>query len=82
MPLMSIEEAHQRITDEERERSLLITDPRLDDNPIVFANDAFIRLTGYSREEVLVSVRKVLESFESHAILSRIASRFTNGGRS
>ena len=29
-----------------------------------------------------VSVRKVLESFESHAILSRIASRFTNGGRS
>jgi PAS domain S-box-containing protein len=50
---MSLEEAYQRITDEERERSLLITDPRLDDNPIVFANDAFIRLTGYSREEVL-----------------------------
>ena len=30
-----------------------ITDPNKPDNPIVFANDAFSRLTGYSREEVL-----------------------------
>ena len=50
---MSLEEAYQRITDEERERSVLITDPRMDDNPIVFANNAFTRLTGYSREELL-----------------------------
>ena len=26
---------------------MLITDPRQPDNPIVFANDAFLRLTGY-----------------------------------
>ncbi|WP_082609534.1 PAS domain-containing protein [Bosea sp. Root381] len=32
---------------------MLITDPNLPDNPIVFANDAFLRLTGYSREEVV-----------------------------
>ncbi|HEV7286562.1 MAG TPA: HWE histidine kinase domain-containing protein, partial [Kaistia sp.] len=32
---------------------MLITDPRLPDNPIVFVNDAFARLTGYSREETL-----------------------------
>jgi len=51
--MISLEEAYQRITDEERERSLLITDPRLDDNQIVFVSDAFIRLTGYSREEIL-----------------------------
>ncbi|MFD2647093.1 PAS domain-containing protein [Devosia albogilva] len=32
---------------------MLITDPRLPDNPIVFVNDAFHRLTGYTREETL-----------------------------
>lgn len=33
--------------------SMLITDPRQDDNPVVFANDAFLDLTGYPREEVI-----------------------------
>ena len=32
---------------------MVITDPRKDDNPIVFVNDAFLALTGYSREEAL-----------------------------
>lgn len=32
---------------------MIITDPRQPDNPIVFVNDAFARLTGYSREETL-----------------------------
>ena len=32
---------------------MLITDPRQEDNPIVFVNDAFFRLTGYSRGETL-----------------------------
>lgn len=32
---------------------MLITDPNPPDNPIVFANDAFLRLTGYSRQEVI-----------------------------
>lgn len=32
---------------------MLITDPRQPDNPIVFVNDAFARLTGYSRSETL-----------------------------
>jgi PAS domain S-box-containing protein len=31
---------------------MLITDPRRHDNPIIFANDAFLKLTGYTREEV------------------------------
>ena len=31
----------------------LLTDPRLPDNPIVFANDAFLRLTGYGRDEIV-----------------------------
>ncbi len=32
--------------------SMIVTDPRQYDNPIVFANDAFLHLTGYSRLEV------------------------------
>jgi PAS domain S-box-containing protein len=32
---------------------MLITDPRQHDNPIVFANDAFLVLTGYERDEVM-----------------------------
>lgn len=32
---------------------IIITDPRQDDNPIVFANDAFLQLTGYARDEVI-----------------------------
>jgi len=32
---------------------MIITDPRLEDNPIVFVNDAFAKLTGYTREETL-----------------------------
>lgn len=32
---------------------MLITDPSHPDNPIVFVNDAFLKLTGYSRKETL-----------------------------
>jgi PAS domain S-box-containing protein len=31
---------------------MIITDPRQFDNPIVFANDSFLKLTGYTRLEV------------------------------
>ena len=32
---------------------MIVTDPRQPDNPVVFVNNAFCRLTGYAREEVL-----------------------------
>ncbi len=32
---------------------MAFTDSRKDDNPIIFANDAFLKLTGYDRDEVL-----------------------------
>ncbi len=32
---------------------MIITNPRLHDNPVVFANDSFCKLTGYPREEIL-----------------------------
>lgn len=33
--------------------AVIVTDARAADNPIVFANDAFLRLTGYARDEVI-----------------------------
>lgn len=35
------------------QHAFIITDPSLQDNPIVFASDAFLKLTEYNREEVL-----------------------------
>lgn len=35
------------------QHSFIITDPSLADNPIVFASEDFLQLTGYSREQVL-----------------------------
>ena len=32
---------------------MVITNPRLPDNPVVFTNNAFCRLSGYTREEIL-----------------------------
>ncbi|HEX8555344.1 MAG TPA: PAS domain-containing protein [Sphingomonas sp.] len=32
---------------------MVVTNPRLPDNPIVFVNDSFCRLTGYAREEIV-----------------------------
>ena len=32
---------------------MVLTDPRQDDNPIVFANNAFLDLTGYDQDQVL-----------------------------
>ncbi len=44
---------------------MIITNPREADNPIVFANDAFGRLTGYAREEVLGRNCRFLQGPES-----------------
>ncbi len=40
-------------TVERIQQNFVIADPHLPDCPIVFASDAFLELTGYSREEIL-----------------------------
>uniref|UniRef100_A0A140F7Q1 non-specific serine/threonine protein kinase n=1 Tax=Atrichum angustatum TaxID=37310 RepID=A0A140F7Q1_9BRYO len=35
------------------DKNFVITDPRLPDNPIIFASDEFLELTEYTREEIL-----------------------------
>lgn len=38
---------------EETRMAMIFTDAREPDNPIIFANDSFLKLTGYARDEVL-----------------------------
>ena len=38
---------------ESSQQSFIITDPSLTDNPIVFASDGFLEVTGYARDQVL-----------------------------
>jgi PAS domain S-box-containing protein len=52
---------------------MVITNPRLPDNPIVFANNAFCRLTGYAREEILGRNCRFLQGPETDpAVIARI----------
>ncbi|WP_043334871.1 PAS domain-containing protein [Belnapia moabensis] len=44
---------------------MIVTNPRLPDNPVIFANDAFTRLTGYAREEILGRNCRFLQGPES-----------------
>ncbi len=44
---------------------MIITNPRIDDNPVVFANDAFCRLTGYARAEIVGRNCRFLQGLET-----------------
>ena len=45
--------------------AMIITDPRQADNPIVFANASFLRMTGYSRDEVIGANCRFLQGPDS-----------------
>jgi PAS domain S-box-containing protein len=56
---------------------MLFTDARKADHPIVFANDAFLELTGYQREEVLAqSFNFLLAKPSDRRVLDEIAAAF------
>ncbi len=48
------------------QRCFVITDPSLQDNPIVYASDGFLSLTCYAREEVLGRNCRFLQGSETH----------------
>jgi PAS domain S-box-containing protein len=48
----------------------VISDPRLADNPIVECNDAFVALTGYSREEIIGRNCRFMSGPGTEAILT------------
>jgi PAS domain S-box-containing protein len=52
---------------------MIITNPRLPDNPVVFVNDAFCRLTGYARDEIIGRNCRFLQGPDTDpAIVARI----------
>ncbi|KAK4491072.1 hypothetical protein RD792_001794 [Penstemon davidsonii] len=47
------------------EKNFVISDPRLPDNPIIFASDSFLELTEYTREEILGNNCRFLQGPET-----------------
>ncbi|KAL2536893.1 Phototropin-2 [Forsythia ovata] len=55
------------------EKNFVISDPRLPDNPIIFASDSFLELTEYAREEILGRNCRFLQGPETdQATVSKI----------
>jgi PAS domain S-box-containing protein len=59
---------------------MIVTDPRQADNPIVFANDAFLDLTGYPRDEVIGRNCRFLQGPDTDpAQVTRVRDAVANG---
>nr|AML76389.1 putative LOV domain-containing protein [Muntingia calabura] len=77
------------------EKNFVITDPRLPDNPIIFASDSFLELTEYSREEILgrncrflqgpetdpATVRKIREAIDTQTEVTVQLINYTKSGK-
>jgi len=55
----------QHLAIESAINGVLVTDPRQPDNPITYANNGFLKLTGYSRDEVIGRNCRMLQCRES-----------------
>ncbi|KQT09818.1 PAS sensor protein [Methylobacterium sp. Leaf399] len=59
---------------------MVVTDPRLPDNPIIWVNDAFLALTGYAREEIEGRNCRMLQGEDTDAgTVSRITEAVAAG---
>uniref|UniRef100_UPI004072FDCA Haloalkane dehalogenase,non-specific serine/threonine protein kinase n=1 Tax=Rhodococcus rhodochrous TaxID=1829 RepID=UPI004072FDCA len=77
------------------EKNFIITDPRLPDNPIIFASDSFLQLTEYSREEILgrncrflqgpetdrATVRKIRDAIDNQTEVTVQLINYTKSGK-
>lgn len=57
---------------------MAFTDARKADNPIIFANDAFLKLTGYDRDEVLAQSFNFILAGASEKTLHKVEAAFAN----
>lgn len=56
---------------------IIITDPNQPDNPIIYVNPGFERMTGYSAEEVLGKNSRLLQGSETHQpVLEQLRAAF------
>ncbi len=59
---------------------MVITDPNQPDNPIVFANEAFQRQTGYSREDIIGRNCRFLQGPETDRVtIDRLRAAIAGG---
>nr|AML77015.1 putative LOV domain-containing protein [Saxifraga stolonifera] len=77
------------------EKNFVITDPRLPDNPIIFASDSFLELTEYCREEILgrncrflqgpetdpATVRKIRNAIDNQTDVTVQLINYTKSGK-
>nr|XP_027191985.1 phototropin-1-like isoform X2 [Cicer arietinum] len=77
------------------EKNFVITDPRLPDNPIIFASDSFLELTEYTREEILgrncrflqgpetdpTTVKKIREAIDNQTEVTVQLINYTKSGK-
>lgn len=62
------------------QQSFVITDPSLQDNPIVYASDDFLKLTGYNRDQVLGRNCRFLQGTETNqSKISKLRKAVANG---
>lgn len=60
---------------------MIITDPRQDDNPIIFSNRAFSELTGYSQQELVGRNCRLLQGPETDQISVKSIREAVSTGR-
>eukprot|EP00850_Spirogloea_muscicola_P007733 SM000040S14745 [mRNA] locus=s40:2849:8018:- [translate_table: standard] len=77
------------------QKNFVITDPRLPDNPIIFASDDFLELTEYTREEILgrncrflqgedtdrETVRRIREAIDTQTDITCQLLNYTKSGK-
>nr|BAE20160.1 phototropin [Mougeotia scalaris]BAE20165.1 phototropin [Mougeotia scalaris] len=97
---MAVEKKHRHGIDlattlERIQKNFVITDPRLPDNPIIFASDDFLELTEYTREEIIgrncrflqgkdtdkETVAKIRHAIDNHQDITVQLLNYTKSGK-